>query len=190
MTIENTSISGGRRPAGDSRRVGMRAVGGSSRYASCCFPRVPRAWSAPAPPADTPAKRRADRLLPRSGLSAVAYFAVVIGLLGIAQALPAPSYLIVDTAAFVAGGSWCVLNFWRSRQAHCLLTGPGWLLLALFTAAEAGHGSSLIGGDEQLVFLAVLALGLAFEAIWHLVRHTNAMTDAQTGPASGNTARR
>jgi hypothetical protein len=138
----------------------------SGRGPSCCLPVLP---------ADTPAKSRADRLLPRSGWPSVAYFAAVIGLLGLAQALPAPAYLVLDAAAFLAGGTWCALRFWRSRQAHCLLTGGGWLLLALFTSAEAASGHSIIGGDEQLVFLAVLAAGLVFEAIWYLVRHDNAL---------------
>jgi hypothetical protein len=120
-------------------------------------------------PADTPVKRRVDRLLPR-GWPAVAYFAAVIGLLGLAQLLPAPAYLVADAVAFLAGGSWCALNFWRCRQAHCLFTGSGWLLLGLFAAAEAGLGRSLIDGDAQLVFLGVLATGLVFEGFWYLMR--------------------
>ena len=189
MTVENTSISG-RRLGGDRRSAGIHAASGSGRRTSGCVPRVPRAWSSPVLPADTPVKRRVDHLLPRRGWPAVAYFAAVIGLLGLAQTLPAPGYLVVDAAAFLAGGSWCGLNFWRCRQAHCLLTGSGWLLLALFTAAEAGRGRSLIGGDEQLVFLAVLAIGLVFEATWYLVHHTNAVTPAQTGPVPGSAAQR
>jgi len=90
----------------------------------------------------------------------------------------------VDAVAFLAAGSWCALNFWRCRQAHCLVTGSGWLLLALLAAAEAGFGHSLIGGDEQLVFLAILVGGLGFECIWYLVHRDNAMTSARTGPAS------
>jgi len=171
MTIENTSISD---------RPGSRT--------SCCVPRPPRGWSAPVLPANTWVKRRVDHILPRSGLPAVAYFAAVIGLLGLAQALPAPTFLAVDAVAFLAGGTWCALNFWRCRQAHCLLAGFGWLVLALFTAAEAVAGHSMIGGDEQLVFLAVLAVSLVFEAIWYLARHTNAVTPAQSQPASGNLA--
>ena len=165
MTID-TFTSG--RPAGDGRSAEAPATAGTSRDRACCVPQVGGAGRAPRLPADTAVKRWVDRFLPRWGWPAVAYFAAVAGLFGLAQHLPAPAYLAVDAAAFAAGGIWCALNFWRSRQAHCLLTGPGWLLLALFAAAEAGIGHSLISGDEQLVFLVILAIGLGFEAIWYL----------------------
>lgn len=74
MTMENASI-------------GVRAPAGG---ASGCVPRGRRAWSPPVLPADTPLKRRVDCLLPR-GRRAVAYFAAVTGLLGLAQLLPAPA---------------------------------------------------------------------------------------------------
>src|SRR5207247_1266712 len=179
MTTQNTS-AGGRPPAGDRRSAGTGTAHEPGRGTACCGPRPRRACSPPGLPADTPAKRRVDRFLPRTGWPAVIYFAAVTGLLGLAQILPAPAYLVVDAAAFLAGGSWCALNFWRCRQAHCLLTGTGWLLLALLAAAEAGLGHSLIGGDEQLVFLAILAIGLGFDAIWYLVHRHNAVTPART----------
>ena len=155
----------------------------NSRGAFCGVPRGRRAWSPSPLPADTWVKRRVDQLLPRTGLPAVAYFAGVIGLLGLAQIFPAPAYLAVDAVAFLAGGSWCALNFWRCRHAHCLLTGSGWLLLALFAAAEAVIGRSLIGGDEQLAFLGILAIGFMFEGAWYLIHRDNAVTPAQPEPA-------
>ena len=148
---------------------------------SCCIPGGQRGWGPPALPADTPAKRAVDRFLPKPGRPAVIFFAAVIGLLGLGQALPAPWYLAVDAVAFLAGGGWCALNFWRSRQAHCLLTGIGWLLLALFAAAEAGLGRSVIHGDEQLAFVGILAVSLAFEAAWYQARRDRAMT-RRSGP--------
>ena len=170
MTVDTFSTGG--RPAGDGHSADALDVGGTSRATACCVPRVGRAGRAPLLPAGTAVKRRVDRLLPRWGWPAVAYFAAVAGLFGLAQNLPAPAYLAVDAAAFAAGGIWCALNFWRGRQAHCLLTGSGWLLLALFAAAEAGVGHSLISGDEQLVFLAILAIGLGFEAFWYLTHRS------------------
>jgi hypothetical protein len=140
----------------------------AQRAIACCWPS--------ALPADTQGKRRVDRLLPHRLLPAVAYFAGVAGLLCLAQALPAPACLAVDAAAFLLGGAWCALNFWRCRQAHCLITGVGWLLLSLFAATEAGVGHSLIGGAERLVFLAILAVGCVFECVWYLVHRSNAVT--------------
>jgi hypothetical protein len=183
MTTKNTS-AGGRPQAGDRPSAGTGTAHEPGRGTACCMPRPRRAWSPPGLPADTPAKRRVDRLLPRTGWPAVAYFTAVIGLLGLAQLLPAPAYLVVDALAFLAAGSWCALSFWRCRQAHCLITGSGWLLLALLAAAEAGLGHSLIGGGEQLLFLAILAIGLGFEGIWYLVHRDNAVTPAGTGPVS------
>jgi hypothetical protein len=187
MTIHNTG-AGGRPPAADGHSAGTEAAHESGCGTICCVPRPQRAWSPPVLPADTSAKRRVDRLLPGRGLPAVAYFAAVIGLLGLAQILPAPAYLIVDAVAFLAGGSWCAMSFWRCRQAHCLLTGSGWLLLALFAAAEAGLGHSVIGGDEQLVFLGILAIGLVFEATWYLMHRTNALAAAQPADLASNSA--
>jgi hypothetical protein len=183
MTIQDTTMRG-RPPAEDRRSAGTETTREPGRGASCCVPRAGRAWTAPVLPADTPAKRRVDHLLPRRGWPAVAYFTAVIGLLGFAQILPAPAYLVVDAAAFLAAGNWCALNFWRCRQGHCLLTGSGWLLLAVFAFAEAGLGQSLIGGDEQLVFLAILAIGAAFEGLWYLVHRSTAVTPPRTGARS------
>jgi hypothetical protein len=187
MTIHHARADG-QPPAEGYRGADTETAHEPGYRTTCCAPRARRAWSLPVLPADTPAKRRADHLLPAGGLPAVAYFAAVIGLLGLAQIFPAPGYLVVDAIAFLAAGSWCALNFWRCRQAHCLLTGAGWLLLALFAAAEAGLGHSLVGGDEQLVFLGILAAGLVFEGIWYLVHRTNAVVPAQTEPARWSAA--
>jgi hypothetical protein len=53
-------------------------------------------------------------------------------------------------------GAVCVLNFWRCRQAHCVVNDVGWLGLALVAFVGAGLGHSVIGGYEQPVFLGVL----------------------------------
>jgi hypothetical protein len=132
-------------------------------------------WSPPDLPADTPLKRRIDRLLPRSGVPAAACFAAVIGLLILAPQLPVRADLAADGLAALAGGAWCGLNFWRCRHAHCAVTGAGWLALSALAFFGAGLGHSLIGGYEQPVFLAVLAAALAFEAAWRWARGTSAV---------------
>jgi hypothetical protein len=132
-------------------------------------------WSPPDLPADTPLKRRIDRLVPRSGLSAAACFVAVVGLFSLAPHLPARADLAADGLAALAAGAWCGLNFWRCRHAHCAVTGGGWLALSALAFGGAVLGHSLIGGYEQPVFLAVLAAALIFEAAWRLARRTNAI---------------
>jgi hypothetical protein len=141
----------------------------------CCNPVALFGWSPPLRPADTALKRRVDRVLPSSGLPLIIFFAAVIALLNVGLVLPARLDLSAAGLAAGAAGSWCTVHYWRTRQAHCLITGAGWLALAAFSFAEAGLGRSLIHGDEGLVFLAVLAAGLAFEATWYALHRTNAV---------------
>lgn len=141
----------------------------------CCTPRTQGGWSPSRLPANTAAKRFVDRILPATGVPALLYFAAVIGLLLLAGSLPNRAGLVVDGIAAAAGGLWCGANFWRCRHAHCIVTSIGWSLLSLFAFFEAGIGYSLIGGDEQPVFLAILVAGLAFEACWTARSGTNAV---------------
>jgi hypothetical protein len=142
----------------------------------CCRPGTRPGWSPSALPADTELKRRVDRILPRSGLSVVIFFAAVIALLNVGLILPTRLDLLATGVASLAAGSWCSANFWRCRHAHCMITGAGWLTLAGFAFLEAGLGRSLIRGDEGLVFLAVLGAGLLFEGVWYLTHGTNAVS--------------
>lgn len=146
-------------------------------------------WSPPDLPADTALKRRADRLLPRSGWAAALYCVAVIALLNLAPQLPERGSLAVDGLAALAAAAWCGLNFWRCRHAHCLVTSTGWAALSLlaFTGAVLGH--SLIGGSEQPAFLVVLAVAVVFEAGWRLARGSNAIGCGGDGSSIGCGAR-
>jgi hypothetical protein len=143
--------------------------------AACCGGEARWCWSPPRLPADTAFKRRVDRVQPRRGVGVVVFFAAVVVLINVGQFLPRRADLATLGLAALLAGGWCALNFWRCRHAHCALTGPGWLALAAFTFAEAAVGHSLIGGDEPLVFMVVLGLGLLFEAGWYLRRGTNSL---------------
>ena len=132
-------------------------------------------WSPPDLPADTALKRRADRLLPRTGWAAALYCAAVIALLNLAPQLPERANLAADGLAALAAAGWCGLNFWRCRHAHCLVTSTGWAALSLLAFTEAALGRSLIGGNEQPVFLVVLAAAVVFEVAWRLARGSNAV---------------
>src|SRR5690242_11518268 len=78
--------------------------------------------------------------------------------------------LWLDLVATVAASVWCLVNFWRCREAHCIATGTGWAALAVLIAIELAAGRSFVLGSEGLVFLAILLAGLGFEALWRL-RH-------------------
>lgn len=151
-----------------------------SAAADCCGPRALFGWSPPPLPADTAFKRRVDRVLLRSGLRLVVFFAVVVALLNVGPFLSKRLDLVAVGVASLAAGGWCAVNFWRCRHAHCLVTGAGWLALAGFAFIEAGLGRSLIHGDEGLVFLGVLGAGLTVEGAWYAVRGTNAISPRPT----------
>jgi hypothetical protein len=148
--------------------------------AASCGPTALWGWSPQALPADTAAKRLVDRILLRGGFRLLIFFAAVFALLQVGQALPRRADLAATGLAALAAGSWCALNFWRCRHAHCVVTATGWLALSAFCFVEVALGRSLIGGYEPPVFLGVLALGLLFEAGWRHARGTNAvLTDAK-----------
>jgi hypothetical protein len=117
----------------------------------------------------------------RSAVRAAAYFAAVVALLLLAPELPRRAELAADGVAALAGAAWCGVNFWRCRQAHCLVTAAGWVGLSLVAFAGAGLGHSLIYGDEQLVFLGVLLAALAFEGLWCLGKGTNVIVRTTRG---------
>lgn len=147
---------------------------------NCCSPAAFFGWSPPRLSADTALKRHVDRILPDSGLPLIIFFVAVIALLNVGVLLPARLDLFAVGLAAVAAGSWCSANFWRTRHAHCVITGAGWLALATFSFLETGLGRSLIHGDEGLVFLGVLAVGLVFEGAWYVMRGTNAVGSRAT----------
>lgn len=132
-------------------------------------------WSPPALPADTGLKRLVDRWLPATGLGLCLFWAFVVGLLLAAPHLPRRGDLALDGVAALVSASWCALNFWRCRHAHCLVTSSGWFGLAGFAFAEAALGRTLIAGYEQPVFLAILAAGIGFEWAWSRTHGTNAV---------------
>ena len=149
----------------EPRNAGQSAV--RSLLQVCCPP--------PQLSGDTWAKRFRDRLLPR-GLWLCLFFVVIaIGVFA-APHLTVRAGLAVEAIATLLAGTYCLLNFWRCREPHCIVSGTGWAMLALFEFAELGLGRSLIDRSEGLAFLIVLVLAFAFETIWRLGYGTNAVT--------------
>jgi hypothetical protein len=132
-------------------------------------------WSPPARPPSIRLQRVVDRVFPRSGVGCALYIMAVVALLSLARHLRIRAYLAADGLAAWAAGSWCLANFWRCRQAHCLIDGTGWLILALLAFAEVGLGRSVIGGSEQAVFVGLLVVAVVFEFAWRATHATNAI---------------
>jgi hypothetical protein len=135
---------------------------------------VPLFCSPPPTAADTRAKRIADRVLP-TGRSQWMFFAAVAVAIAAAPSLGREAGLWLDLVATVAASAWCLVNFWRCREAHCIVTGTGWAALAVLIAIELAAGRSFVLGSEGLVFLAILVVGIGFEALWRLRHGTNAL---------------
>jgi hypothetical protein len=121
----------------------------------------------PSLPRTTPSQRAADAYLRvAEAYGGWPHVAVIVALFILAGFLPARGELGADAAAFAWAGVYCLANFWRCREPHCVITGIGWGLLLAFTIAELILGHSLIGGTEPLVFLGILLLAWAFETAW------------------------
>lgn len=144
---------------------------------------MPLACSPPRLPADSTSKRLVDRLQP-TGWSQWLFFAAVGALVIAAPFLPTTPGLAVGAVASFAASAWCLANFWRCREAHCIITGAGWVALFFLQLVELGMGRSVIHGTESSVFLAILVIGLVFECCWQAAFGTNAMGRRAPGARS------
>lgn len=124
--------------------------------------------------ADTRTKRMIDRVLP-TGASRCAFFvAIAVGVSAAGQLPTTPGLAVGAVTTFVAS-SYCLLNFWRCREAHCIISGTGWSALGLFETAEIAVGHSLIHRNEDAAFVAILVIAVAFELYWRTRYGTNAL---------------
>lgn len=149
----------------------------NARPVNACCPGLTWRCAPPDLPADTNLKRLVDRVMPRRGGGYLLYWGVVVAIgFGLAPHLPVRSHLAVEGAAALFAGGWCALNFWRCRHAHCVVSGGGWLALSLLLFVEAAIGRSFVEGDEEVLFVGVLAAAFAFECLWYRVHGTNSIT--------------
>lgn len=135
---------------------------------------MPLLCSPPPMAADTRSKRLADRVL-LTGRGRWVFFAAVAVAVSVAPTLARAPGLALDLVATAAASAWCLVNFWRCREAHCIVTGTGWAALAVLIAIELAAGRSFVLGSEGLVFLAILIAGVGFEVMWRLRHGTNAL---------------
>ena len=130
--------------------------------------------SPPRSTADTDAKRVIDRVLPTGGSRCAFFIAIAVGISAAGQ-LPITPGLVLGAATTLVASGYCLLNFWRCREAHCIISGTGWAALGLFETAEIALGHSLIHRNEGAVFVAIIVIAVAFEAYWRARHGTNAI---------------
>jgi hypothetical protein len=135
---------------------------------------IPFACPPPRLPATTMGMRLADRVLPTGAGQCIFFAAVAVGVI-VARSLPIRAGLAIDVVVTFAASGWCLINFWRCREAHCVVNGYGWAALGMLEVVELALGRSLIMGAEGLVFIAILVAALVFECAWQARSGTNAL---------------
>ena len=135
---------------------------------------IPFVCPPPRLPSSTPRQRLADRLQP-TGANQWIFFAAVAAGISVAPVLPTRPGLALGAVVTFAGSAWCLINFRRCREAHCVVSGYGWAALALLETVELALGRSFIMGAEGLAFVAVLVVALVFECGWRARTGTNAL---------------
>lgn len=129
-----------------------------------------------------------QRLLPTAGWRCALFIAFAVGI-SAAGRLPTTPGLALGAATTLVASSYCLLNFWRCREAHCIISGTGWAALGLFETAEIAVGHSLIHRNEGAAFVAILVIAFAFEAFWR-TRHGTTWRASSTrfvkGPSAGS----
>jgi hypothetical protein len=100
---------------------------------------------------------------------------LVVGAVGWASFQLGPIAGLALVAAYLlVHGTYCLANFARCREAHCIITGVGWSTLAIVATGGVVAGLD-IRRDVWDAFLVVTIAGFAFEFVWTAVRGSNAL---------------
>lgn len=75
---------------------------------------------------------------------------------------------------FLMGAGYCLANFARCREAHCIVTGTGWSALAVASAWAALTGHEF-RSDAWVAFVLIAVAAHLFEALWRVARGSNAL---------------
>jgi hypothetical protein len=98
---------------------------------------------------------------------------VAVGVFLVSRSI-GPAGLYVSGLYFGAFSAYCLANFARCRETHCIFTGVGWGVLAV-VAFVAGRTQLNWFGPIWNAFLIVFVVGHGFELIWARIRHTHAL---------------
>lgn len=134
----------------------------------------------PALPASTRWHRIADRFLRGVyALGNMGLLAVLLGGFFIASLLPDHLGVWLAAALYLAVGLYCSVNFWRCREAHCVVTGIGFTTLGISLLLAAAGVPTFISEHDGQILLGTLVLAVGFEAVWRALHGTNAVRRTQ-----------
>jgi hypothetical protein len=85
-----------------------------------------------------------------------------------------PGGLYIAGLYFAAYSAYCIANFARCREAHCVITGFGWGVLAIVALVAAVMQLPWLNPIWN-AFLIVFVVGHGLELIWAAVRHTHVL---------------
>jgi hypothetical protein len=98
---------------------------------------------------------------------------IAVGIYFVCRAI-GPGGLYMSGLYFGAFSAYCLANFARCREAHCIVTGFGWGVLAIVAFVAALSHLDWFGPIWN-AFLIVFVVGHGFELIWAAVRHTHVL---------------
>ena len=101
-------------------------------------------------------------------------FVTVAAAYAATSALGTVGGLLLQAVFFLVAGAYCLANFARCQEAHCIVTGLGWSALAV-----AGVVAVLAGRDIRasawIAFLVIAVAGHGFEGVWKAAHGSNAL---------------
>ena len=131
-------------------------------------------------PAAAPPRNRFERVL--DGYTSVTapflrgcfVFVTVAAAVAVSVALGPVGGLLMEAVFFLVAATYCLANFARCREAHCIVTGVGWSALAVASVVAALAQRDIRGG-AWLAFLVIAVVGHGFEAVWKASHGSNAL---------------
>ena len=82
--------------------------------------------------------------------------------------------LYISSLYFGLYSVYCLANFARCREAHCISTGLGWRVLAIVALVAVVTRLDWFGPIWN-AFLIIFVVGHGFELVWSASRHTHAL---------------
>lgn len=133
-------------------------------------------WShPPSLPATSRGRRGADKALRSVDSSGrLGLLALVLAFV-LAFVLPDGIGIWFAGVLYLAVGLYCSVNFWRCREAHCVITGGGFTVLGLAVLAAAVGMPTVIAAYASPIVLGILVLAVAFETTWRARYGTKAV---------------